>query len=241
MAKSSLIEWTDGTWNPWHGCIKVSPGCKQCYMYRDKARYGQDPKQVVRSRTTFYEPLRWKEPRLVFTCSWSDWFIEDADQWRDEAWELIRSTPQHTYQLLTKRIERVDDHLPEDWGEGYPNVWLGVSIESQDYVWRKELLQQVPSRVRFISAEPLLGPIHFGSLRGIGWVITGGESGPKARPLSLDWVRSIREQCRETRVPFFHKQHGGTSRLEGTWGGRLLDGRTWDEFPVMRSLATAPL
>lgn len=232
MAQVTTIEWTEATWNPWHGCRKVSPGCKHCYMYRGKLRYGQDPRRVVRSRTTFYDPLKWDEPKLIFTCSWSDWFIEEADAWRDEAWEVIRRTPHHTYQILTKRPERILSCLPEDWGDGWPNVWLGVSIETQRYVFRKEILVSVPCRVRFISAEPLLGPIDFGSLRGVHWVITGGESGPDARPMDPAWARSIREQCQAAGVAYFHKQNGGNRLVDGAWGGRLLDGRVWSAMPV---------
>jgi protein gp37 len=231
VATFSLIEWTDATWNPWQGCAKVSPGCKNCYMYRDKKRYGQNPSKVVRSKTTFFAPFGWTEPRRVFTCSWSDWFIEDADAWRAEAWEVIRTTPQHSYQILTKRPERILASLPDTWEDGWPNVWLGVSVERQDYMSRVDALRAVPARVRFISAEPLLGPLELGSLTGIHWVITGGESGPRARPMELDWVRSIRAQCQRMGVALFHKQHGGTSRTAGTWGGRVLDGRTWDEMP----------
>lgn len=231
MAEKSLIEWTDATWNPWHGCEKVSPGCKHCYMYRGKLRYGQNPRTVSRSRTTFQDPLEWREPRHIFACSWSDWFIEEADKWRDEAWDVIRRTPHHTYQILTKRPERIVQNLPHDWYGGWSNVWLGVSIETQDYLFRKETLRSVPSWVRFISAEPLLGPLELGSLEGIHWVITGGESGPKARPMDLEWVRSIRNQCLSSGVAFFHKQHGGTSMTNGTWGGRLLDGRLWNGMP----------
>ena len=232
MAETSSIEWTNATWNPWHGCIKVSPGCKNCYMYRDKKRYGQNPKQIVRSKTTFSAPLDWNQPRLIFTCSWSDWFIEEADEWRDEAWSVIRATPYHTYQILTKRPDRILGHLPTDWGVGWHNVWLGVSIESQDYIDRKQTLCEAPAQVRFISAEPLLGPLDLGALDRIHWVITGGESGPKARPMDMDWVRSIRYQCQRAQVPYFHKQNGGTTRLNGTWGGRLVDGRTWDALPL---------
>jgi protein gp37 len=234
MAEKSLIEWTDATWNPWHGCIKVSPGCKNCYMYRGKQRYGKDPRTIIRSRTTFYDPLRWSEPRLIFACSWSDWFIKDADTWRPDAWNVIRATPQHTYQILTKRPERIAQSLPEDWGSGWPNVWLGVSIESQDYIFRKEILRAAPARIRFISAEPLLGPVDFGDLKGIQWLITGGESGPKARPMNPDWARSIRRQCAKSKVAFFHKQNGGRKLIDGTWGGRILDGLTWDAMPRIR-------
>lgn len=122
MSKSSFIEWTQATWNPWHGCIKVSEGCRYCYMYRDKTRYGQNPKIISKSKTTFDDPLKWAEPQLIFTCSWSDWFIDAADDWRDEAWEIIRKSPHHTFQILTKRPERIADHLPSDWGAGWDNV-----------------------------------------------------------------------------------------------------------------------
>jgi len=201
-------------------------------MYRQKLRYGQDPKLIARSKTTFYSPLKWTEPRLVFTCSWSDWFIENADEWRDEAWEVIRRTPQHAYQILTKRPERIARHLPAGWSDGWQNVWLGVSIESQEYIDRMDLLCEIPAQVRFVSAEPLLGPLDLGDLLGIDWVITGGESGPKARPMEVEWARSVRDQCVRQGVAFFHKQNGGAKKIAGAWGGRLLDGRTWDDMPT---------
>lgn len=232
MSINSKIEWTQATWNPWHGCIKVSDGCKNCYMYRDKKRYGKDPRQVVRSKTTFFDPTKWPESKLIFTCSWSDWFIDQADDWRDEAWNVIRQTPHHNYQILTKRPERIQEHLPGDWENGWKNVWLGVSIENQKQVDRADLLRSIPAHIRFISAEPLIGPIQFTKLRGIHWVITGGESGPKSRPMDLAWVRSIRNQCQRSKVAFFHKQNGGTRIINGAWGGRELDGRTWDAIPV---------
>ena len=157
MSDHSAIEWTDATWNPWYGCTKVSPGCARCYMFREMRQYGRDPEVVARSKTKFHDPLRWPDPRLIFTCSWSDWFHESADEWRPEAWQVIRQTPRHTYQILTKRPERIADHLPWDWSpENYPNVWLGVSIESQRYDFRAALLCTIPAAVRFISAEPLL-------------------------------------------------------------------------------------
>lgn len=207
MAEKSEIEWTEATWNPWHGCLKVSPGCKFCYMYREKAIYGQDPMKVVRSKTKFSDPLKWREPKLVFTCSWSDWFIAEADGWRAEAWEIVRRTPQHTYQILTKRPERIEGNLPEGWP--YPNVWLGVSVESDDYRWRIDELRKHPAAVRFLSVEPLLSEIELGSsLEGIDWVIVGGESGPEARPMDSSWVTKVILQCREADVPVFVKQMG---------------------------------
>ena len=233
MAKQTGIEWTDATWNPWHGCIKVSPGCKNCYMYRDKIRYGQEPMNVVRSKTTFNDPLSWQTPTLIFTCSWSDWFIEAADAWREEAWNIIRQTPLHTYQILTKRPERILKNLPDDWYDGWDNVWIGVSIENQKYVFRKDMLVSVPSKVRFLSVEPLLGPVDLGSLKGIHWVITGGESGPGARPMNPKWAIDIKNQCLASNVPYFHKQNGGTFKVEDAWGGRHLEGRTWDGMPAV--------
>lgn len=166
MGERSRIEWTDATWNPWHGCTKVSPGCKHCYMYREKKQYGQNPAVVVRSKTTFTAPLKWKEPRRIFTCSWSDFFHETADPWRAEAWDVIRRTPQHTYLILTKRPERIREaappQLPLGWIDDgpWPNVWLGVSVETQEYSWRIDHLAQIPAAIRFLSLEPLLGPLN---------------------------------------------------------------------------------
>lgn len=229
MGDKTAIEWTDKTWNPWRGCIKVSTGCKHCYMYRDQMRYGRNPKQVVRSKTTFRDPLKWDKPALVFTCSLSDFFIEDADNWRDEAWAIIRDTPQLTYQILTKRPENVRARLPRDWENGYPNVWLGVSAEDQRNADRRvPVLLSIPARVRFVSAEPLLAPIDFEpyfawtdyddyygntDYPGVDWVIVGGESGPhqrdpkSRRPMEMEWARAIRDQCVEFGVPFFFKQN----------------------------------
>lgn len=237
MSETTAIEWTDKTWNPWYGCTKVSPGCAHCYMYRDKRRFGLDPETVVRSKTTFNAPLKWRDRALVFTCSWSDFFHEAADAWRPEAWDIIRRTPHLTYQILTKRPERIAAHLPDDWGEGWPNVWLGTSVENQRWVSRIDHLCAVPARVRFLSCEPLLGPVDLGAAlwrpmamselpayalndgcsdgiapRGLlHWVIAGGESGPRARPMELDWARSLRRQCHTAGVAFFLKQLGGST------------------------------
>ena len=183
MGRKTIISWTQRTWNPWRGCTRISPGCKSCYMFRAQQRYGHDPSVVVRTKT-WTEPLRWQRvaerehnTELVFTCSWSDWFHEDADEWRDEAWSLVRQCSNLVFQILTKRPERVLDHLPHDWSDGYKNVWLGVSIENEDYVWRADVLRKIPARVRFISAEPLLGPLPNLVFDGFHWLIVGGESG----------------------------------------------------------------
>lgn len=248
MSEKSAIEWTEATWNPWMGCTKVSAGCDNCYMFTEQRRYGNDPEVVRRSKTKFSDPLKWKEPKLIFTCSWSDWFHKDADPWRDEAWEIIRNTPQHTYQILTKRPGRIFRHLPNDWGDGYPNVWLGTSVESHETVFRAWRLGDIPARVRFLSCEPLLGPLGFrkpdddrqSALDRIHWVIVGGESGARCRPMREEWAASIQEQCAEAEVAFFLKQLGGFPDKRGHEKA-LLDGKRYTEMPAVdRELAVDP-
>lgn len=235
MSKDSAIQWTNHTHNFWYGCQKVSPGCKFCYAERDMTRYGLPFGKVARAKG-FDKPLSWKEPALVFVNSWSDFFHEAADEWRDEAWDIIRRTPHLTYQILTKRPKRISQCLPDDWRwDGWPNVWLGVSIEEDGYIWRVRELLNIPAIIHFVSAEPLLGEVSFrheeNEIDGVEWVIVGGESGPGARPMNLDWARSLRDECVEAGVAYFFKQVGGNTKINGAWGGRELDGRTWDEMP----------
>lgn len=205
--------------------------------------YGRDPEVVVRSKTQFDWPLRWMKrvragdakPGRVFACSWSDWFIEEADPIREEAWEIIRKTPEMTYMILTKRPERFAVCLPSDWGEGWGNVWLGVSCEDLKNACRRiPPLLEARAAVKFISAEPLLDVLDvyvwLGNRswnHGIDWVIVGGESGPGARPMEAGWVRSLRDQCQRAGVAFFFKQWGGMK----PGGEALVDGREWKEFP----------
>ena len=184
MADRTAISWTEATWNPWYGCTKVSAGCDNCYMFREMRQYGRDPETVMRRKTTFAAPLRWREPRRIFACSWSDWFIAEADAWRPEAWAIIRQTPHLTFQILTKRPARIRAHLPEGWP--WPHVWLGTSVESAASAYRARVLQDVPAALRFLSLEPLLGPLPQLDLAGIGWAILGGESGPGYRPIVGD-------------------------------------------------------
>jgi protein gp37 len=204
-------------------------------MYRDQERYGRDPKDVHRSApATFNSPLKWKEPKRVFTCSWSDFFIEHADPWRDDAWWIIKNTPHLTYQILTKRPENIIGRLPGDWylPNGYPNVWLGVSVENMDYLWRTSLLMAVPASVHFVSYEPALGPVDFNAANpGIDWIISGGESGNKPRPADPAWFRQVRDFCSENEIAYFHKQNGGSHKIDRAWGGRELDGRIHHAFP----------
>lgn len=212
MAEVTGIEWTDATWNPWMGCHKVSPACAHCYAEREMTRYGRDFNTVTRAKdATFYAPLKWKEPRRIFTCSWSDFFIVEADAWRGEAWNVILQTPQHTYQILTKRPERVSHELTI-FGKPIPglkfdqNIWLGVSVETTRQYHRIDRLREIPAHIRFLSMEPLLAETHNTNLAGIHWVIVGTESGPEARPTKLDWIRRIRDKCKEEGIAFFVKQ-----------------------------------
>lgn len=207
------------------GCAKVSPGCTNCYMFRYMRRVGRDPERVVRSKTTFYAPLGWAEPRNIFTCSLSDFFIVEADQWRPEAWDIIYNTPQHVYQILTKRPSRM---LAWALHHGWPsNAWAGTSIESRRYLHRANVLRKVPAATRFLSYEPLLEDLGVLDLTGIAGVIVGGESGPNFRPMDLAWVRPIRDQCIEQGVAFHYKQAAGLQ----PGMHRELDGRIWDELP----------
>lgn len=254
MAYESKIQWTEATWNPWHGCKKVSPGCKFCYMYRDKERYKQDPTTVLRSKGKFDAPLKWEEPKLIFTCSWSDWFIEEADEWRDEAWGIIKRTPHHTYQILTKRPERIADHLPKDWGSGYSNVWLGVSIESDNEKHRLGTLQRLKTInsnfLTFVSAEPLIGyldlyydgVIDSVDFENLDWLIIGGESGNengkyKYRPCDEDWIVNLIEQAKDADVRCFVKQLGThlskEMGLADRHGGKIEE---WPEYLQIRQM-----
>ncbi|OGM77650.1 hypothetical protein A2197_00385 [Candidatus Woesebacteria bacterium RIFOXYA1_FULL_48_16] len=252
MGYTTGVQWTNRTHNFWYGCKKVSAGCKFCYAERDMERYGRDFNTVTRAKG-FDTPLNWKEPALVFVNSWSDFFISDADEWRNDAWDVIRKTQHLIYQILTKRPENIKDRLPPDWGNGWGNVWLGVSAENQMMADKRiPILLSIPAKIRFVSAEPLLGPVDISMylstppdfsripnsgdgisypFRRCDWIITGGESGYTPRLSDTDWFRSIRDQCVSANVPFFFKQVGGSKKINGTWGGDLLDGKVWHEFP----------
>ena len=245
MGDTTGIAWTDHTWNPWQGCHKTSEGCLNCYMHRDKRRYGQDPTVVVRSsNATFRRPITWHKvvlyaangglipkPELVFACSWSDFFIEEADPWRADAWTIIKRTPCLTYQILTKRAENIATRLPTDWHEGWANCWLGCTAENQTQAdARLSLLVNLPAVLRFVSIEPILGLVDISPwlANGIAWVVCGAESGPCARPADPDWFRSLRDQCVAAGVPYFLKQMMVNGKLDHE---PVLDGHTWREFP----------
>lgn len=231
---SSKIEWTDSSWNPLTGCTKVSPGCKYCYAERMAGRLKAmgNPNYANGFALTLHEkalnlPLTWKTPQYIFVNSMSDLFHEDVPlEFILRIFDLMRQASWHTFQLLTKRSERMME-LNEaiDWPS---NVWMGVSVETQEYTFRIEHLRLSKAHIKFLSLEPLLGPIPQLDLRGIDWVIVGGESGPYARPIEEPWVLEIKSQCNEKDVPFFFKQWGGENKKKS---GRLLEGRTWDNMP----------
>lgn len=233
MAKSS-IEWTESTWNPVTGCTKISPGCKHCYAERMAKRLramGQanyrDGFAVSLHEHMLELPLGWKKPQTIFVNSMSDLFHEKIpESFIQRVFEVMRAAPQHTFQVLTKRAERLDKlALGIDWPA---NVWMGVSVETAEYRYRVDHLRQTSARVRFVSFEPLLGAVGPVDLTGIHWAIVGGESGPEARPVQDAWVTSLRDQCLDAGVAFFFKQWGGTNKKKA---GRLLEGRTWDGMP----------
>ena len=247
MSVQTKIEWTDATWNPVRGCVKISPGCKHCYAEKFAERFrgvkghpyeqGFDLRLVPEKLT---EPFSWRSPKLVFVNSMSDLFQDGVPDWYAQAVARVMAIANwHTYQVLTKRSQRLCDMLDGrlQFAAKQDHIWWGVSVEDRQYgLPRIKHLQQSPARVRFLSIEPLLEDLGQIDLSGIAWVIVGGESGPGARPMKRDWVVSIRRQCREQRVPFFFKQWGGVRKGKN---GRLLDNRTYDEYP-QRIVAPVP-
>jgi protein gp37 len=235
VSLQSQIEWTDATWNPITGCTQVSPGCDHCYALTFAERFRGVPGHPYEQGfdlklwpERLELPLKWRKPRRIFVNSMSDLFHQDVpDQYIRSVFETMVKADWHVYQVLTKRsgrLARLGQSLP--WR---PHIWAGVSIETNRCVWRADHLRKVPAPVRFISAEPLLGPLTDLSLTGIQWLISGGESGYGHRPCDPNWVRDLRDRCQHSGTAFFHKQWGGrTPKI----GGRTLDGRTWDEFPL---------
>lgn len=236
MSDRSAIEWTEATWNPVTGCDKVSPGCAHCYAETFAKRFQGVPGHAYEQGFELKLwperlgiPLSWRRPRMVFVNSMSDLFHERIpDEYVAEVFQVMREASQHTFQVLTKRHERLAELSPElPWPS---NVWMGVTIENRRFVHRADYLREVPAGVRFISAEPLLGPLEGLNLDGIHWLIAGGESGPRHRPVKEEWVAELRDRCAAERVAYFFKQWGGARSKSG---GRLLDGRTWDEMPAV--------
>jgi len=242
MATNSSIEWTESTWNPLTGCNKISPGCKHCYAERMALRLqamGQ-PHYTDGFKLTLHEeslelPLRWKKSQTIFVNSMSDLFHTDVPAtFIHKMFDVMRRANWHRFQILTKRSDRLLELSPQiDWPS---NVWMGVSVENSDYKFRIDQLRRTGAAVKFLSLEPLLGPLPKLNLRQMDWVIVGGESGPGARPMDTAWVIDIRNQCLKGGVPFFFKQWGGVQKKKA---GRTLEGRTWDEMPVKQPLIAA--
>lgn len=233
MGKSN-IEWTEETWNPVTGCDSVSPGCDNCYAERLAARLqAMGNKRYINGfRVTLHwdkieEPLRWTRPRIVFVNSMSDLFHPEVpDDFIDGVFDTMARASQHTFQVLTKRPQRAVKHL--NGSQLPPHIWMGTSIENDQYTFRANYLRMINAYVRFLSCEPLLGPLPSLDLNNIQWVIAGGESGPGHRPIEIDWVRNLRDLSQKAEIPFFFKQWGGNTPKAG---GRTLDGITWNGFP----------
>jgi protein gp37 len=237
MAQLSSIEWTEVTWNPVTGCSKISPGCKHCYAERmaERLQAMGSPRYRNGFKVTLQEdlvelPMQWRQPKVIFVNSMSDLFHKNVPgDFIVKVFDTMRRAHWHTFQILTKRSDRLLSLAPFlPWPK---NVWMGVSVENQQYFFRIRDLARVPAAVRFLSLEPLLAPLPRLPLHGIDWVIVGGESGPGAREMKKDWVREIRRQCSEKGIAFFFKQWGGFKKKAA---GRILDGRTYDEMPVAR-------
>jgi protein gp37 len=243
----SDIEWTEATWNPIAGCTIVSPGCTNCYAMRMAARlqamgmtkYARTTRKSGRrhvwtgkinvDRNALSAPLSWRKPQRIFVNSMSDLFQEKADEkFVRKIWRVMERAHWHTFQILTKRPERMLDLLCKPEFPRLANVWLGTSVENEEYVDRIDLLRRIPALIRFVSFEPLLGPIVDPDLTGIHWAIVGGESGPRARPMENWWVEQLHHACERQGVAFFFKQWGGTRKKRT---GRLFKDRTWDDYP----------
>ncbi len=234
MSKST-IEWTEATWNPVTGCNKLSPGCKNCYAERMAKRLKAMGQRNYRNgfKLTLQPhmlelPLRWKKPQTIFVNSMSDLFHKDVPlDYIQQVFDVMSRAHWHRFQVLTKRADRLEELSPYlNWA---PNIWMGVSVESEKYVDRIDYLRRTGAKTKFLSLEPLLGPLNDLDLSGIDWAIVGGESGFGARPMLVDWVTSIRDQCLDAGVAFFFKQWGGVQKKRN---GRTLDNRTWDDMPI---------
>jgi protein gp37 len=259
MSQVSEIEWTDATWNPTTGCKKVSPGCKNCYAEKFAERFRGIPHHHFEQgfdlrlwRERLELPLTWKSPKKIFVNSMSDLFIEDIpDEFIGKVFQTMEEANWHIFQVLTKRPQRLKDwansfysHRSSSWPS---NVWMGVSVESQAFLRRVEILKKIPSKVKFISFEPLLGNIEFDvtNLKGIDWAIVGGESGHHARRMEHKWIESIRRECKRNEVAFFFKQWGAYNSIGEKVGkgkaGRVYKGRTWNEYPDSETLQSSDL
>lgn len=236
MAECTTIGWAEVTWNPWVGCERVSPGCKNCYMHRQRSRFVEDTTKVKRtSAATFTMPLTKKNiaGKIVFVCSWSDFFIEKGDRWRENVWKIIRNTPETYYILLTKRPENIAERLPPDWKEGYPNVAIMVSTENQRlYEKRWSILSKIPCKLKGISAEPLLEELKLNRKNPPQWILMGGETGFNPRPVPKKAFTKIVRFASKMKIPVYHRQNGGKGSGSKVPGGNLIEGRKYIQFPA---------
>jgi protein gp37 len=238
VADNSSIEWTDATWNPVTGCTKITAGCDNCYAARFSERFRgvvghpfENGFDLTLRPERIDQPLKWRRPRMIFVNSMSDLFHKEVpNSFVDQVFETMERADWHVFQVLTKRSSRMQRYLNRRYGTLHPspNIWCGVSVENARGAARIEHLRKSACAVRFLSVEPLIGPVGTVNLSGIHWVIAGGESGPSARPMHIDWARQIRDECRRQNVPFFFKQWGG---IRPKSGGRSLDGEEWSQFP----------
>lgn len=243
MAENSAISWTTHTHNFWYGCTAVSPGCDHCYAEElmahryGKVEWGHGKDRVRTAPANWRKPYQWNrhaamsgERPKVFTLSLGDFFdAEVPEEWRADAWTVIRETSHLDWLILTKRANLIAKRLPDDWGDGYQNVWLGTSVETMAQAWRVDHLRRVPATIHFLSCEPLLGPLNDLDLTNIQWVITGGESGARARPFDLDWARRLRDRCQGEGITYHHKQHGGRTPKAN---GCAIDGVEYKAVPA---------
>jgi len=245
MADGSSIEWTDATWNPITGCTKITAGCDNCYAARFSERFRDVPGHPFQNGfdltlrpSRLAQPRKWRRPRMIFVNSMSDLFHKQVPcEFVDRVFDTMEAADWHIFQVLTKRSSLMRDYLVRRYGSNAPpaNIWLGVSVEDRSALARINHLRSAPAAIRFLSIEPLIGPIGEVDLAGIHWVIAGGESGPKARPMNKEWARDLRDQCAAKQVPFFFKQWGG---IRPKAGGRSLDGREWNDLP--RTIDASP-
>lgn len=248
MADKSAIEWTDATWNPVTGCTKISAGCDHCYAERFAERFRgvnghpfESGFDLTLRPERLEQPLKWRQPRMIFVNSMSDLFHKDVPtDFVERVFVTMEKAHWHTYQVLTKRSPRMRSFVNARYhgGKAPAHIWLGTSLENRSQLSRLRHIQEMNASVRFLSIEPMLGPVGKLDLTGIHWVIVGGESGPNFRPIKAEWVEEVRDQCVTADVAFFFKQWGG---LRPKSGGRTIDGQTWDDFPLVHSESVIPV
>lgn len=231
------IKQYDATWNPWYGCHKISNGCAKCRAYAKMLSYGHKANNIMRSKEkTFNKPMLGLEGPMISVCEWSDFFIKEANAWRDEAWAIMKENDHLVFQICTRRPIALQHHLPDDWGDGYPNVWIGVSVfDNKSAKQNIPYLTEIEAVVKFVNVEPILGPVNLSPWTSEGhlnWVVCGGETGPTARLPQRQWIRNVLVNCLHDDVPFFFKGYGGNELIDGAYGGDKINGEQFHEYPI---------